>query len=71
MLGVQRSSVTLVAQRLQKEGLIKYARGRIRVIDAVGLREMCCECYGAINGDFGDTGWKSNDPGAAPHSSDV
>jgi CRP-like cAMP-binding protein len=52
MLGVQRSSVTLVARKLQEAGLINYRRGRIHVLDVEGLRDSCCECYGAINTHF-------------------
>ena len=52
MLGVQRSSVTLVAGRLQEAGLINYRRGRIHVLDVEGLQDSCCECYGAINAHF-------------------
>ena len=37
MLGVQRSSVTLVARKLQEAGLINYRRGRIHVLDIEGL----------------------------------
>ena len=36
MLGVQRSSVTLVARKLQEVGLISYRRGRIHVLDVRG-----------------------------------
>ena len=32
MLGVRRSSVTVVAHTLQSAGLIKYARGKIRIL---------------------------------------
>jgi Mn-dependent DtxR family transcriptional regulator len=52
MLGVQRSSVTLVARRLQEAGLINYRRGRIHVLDVEGLQESCCECYQTINEHF-------------------
>jgi CRP-like cAMP-binding protein len=52
MHGVQRSSVTLVARRLQQAGLIAYRRGKIRVLDADALHESSCECYDAINGQF-------------------
>lgn len=52
MLGVQRSSVTLVARKLQEAGLIDYRRGRIRILDVTGLHESCCECYAAINAHF-------------------
>jgi CRP-like cAMP-binding protein len=52
MLGVQRSSVTLVARKLQDAGLIRYRRGHIQVLDVEGLQDSCCECYAAINTHF-------------------
>jgi len=52
MLGVQRSSVTLVARKLQAGGLIRYRRGHIHVLDVEGLRDSSCECYEAINTHF-------------------
>ena len=48
MLGVRRTSVTEVAQSLQEAGLIKYARGKIQVLDAEALQESACECYGSV-----------------------
>jgi CRP-like cAMP-binding protein len=48
MLGVRRTSVSVVANTLQQAGLIKYKRGNIRVIDLDGLRESACECYGTV-----------------------
>jgi CRP-like cAMP-binding protein len=45
MLGVRRTSVSLVAHTLQQAGLIRYRRGHIRVLDLEGLRESACECY--------------------------
>ena len=48
MLGVRRTSVSLVANTLQKAGLIKYARGRIQITDLKGLKNATCECYGAV-----------------------
>jgi CRP-like cAMP-binding protein len=45
MLGVRRTSVSIVANTLQRAGLIKYSRGRIGVLDLEGLRESACECY--------------------------
>ena len=52
MLGVQRTSVTIVARKLQEAGLIIYRRGRIHVLDVEGLEDSCCECYAAINRHF-------------------
>jgi CRP-like cAMP-binding protein len=48
MLGVQRSSVSIVAGTLQRAGLIRYRRGRIRIEDVEGLREAACECYETV-----------------------
>lgn len=48
MLGVRRTSVTAVAHSLQAAGLIKYARGKIHVLDADGLQETACECYETV-----------------------
>jgi len=48
MMGVRRTSVSLVANTLQQAGLIKYRRGHIRVLDVKGLREAACECYETV-----------------------
>jgi CRP-like cAMP-binding protein len=47
-LGVQRTTVTLIARTLQTAGLIRYRRGLVEVIDRPGLEEAACECYHAI-----------------------
>jgi CRP-like cAMP-binding protein len=48
MLGVQRSSVSVVTRTLQTAGLIQQSRGSITVTDRAGLEETTCECYGKI-----------------------
>ena len=48
LLGVRRTSVTVVAHTLQAAGLIKYSRGKIQILDADGLQESACECYGTV-----------------------
>jgi Mn-dependent DtxR family transcriptional regulator len=45
LLGVRREGVTEGARRLQHEGLIRYSRGRITVLDRLGLAGRSCECY--------------------------
>jgi CRP-like cAMP-binding protein len=45
MLGVRRTSVSLVAGELQRAGLIKYKRGNIHLEDAKQIRDCACECY--------------------------
>jgi CRP-like cAMP-binding protein len=45
MLGANRSSVSSAAFTLEKHGLIRYARGRIKITDPEGLRKTTCECY--------------------------
>jgi CRP-like cAMP-binding protein len=71
MLGVQRSSVTLVARRLQESGLINYRRGHIHVLDVDALRDSCCECYRAINDHFERlVGWRPDIDDHAARSAD-
>jgi len=48
MLGVRREGVTEAAMKLQKAGLIRYARGLIEIVDRPGLESRACECYGAV-----------------------
>lgn len=48
MLGVRRTTVTVVANDLQRAGLISYQRGNIRIIDRRGLEARACECYAAM-----------------------
>ena len=52
MLGVRREGVTEAALKLQKLGLIKYARGRITVLDRAGLEQRTCECYGVVKNEY-------------------
>jgi hypothetical protein len=52
MLGVQRTGVTAAAGALQRVGLIRYARGKVTMIDRRGLIQRSCECYGVSKGEF-------------------
>ena len=48
MLGVHRPSITITAGILQRAGLIRYASGRVTVIDRPNLEAASCECYSAV-----------------------
>jgi CRP-like cAMP-binding protein len=48
MLGTRRSSVTLAAGKLQRGGMIAYARGNVTVVNRHRLEGVACECYELI-----------------------
>jgi len=48
MLGITRTSVTLLAQNLQARDIIRYGRGRITIADRRALESHACECYRAM-----------------------
>lgn len=52
MLGVRREGVTEAAQQLQAAGLIRYARGRITVLDRDRLEQRSCECYAVVKKEY-------------------
>lgn len=52
MLGVRRPSVSVAAKSLQDEGLLRYHRGKVTVIDRAGLEAASCECYRLIRERF-------------------
>jgi CRP-like cAMP-binding protein len=48
MLGVRREGVTEAAGKLQELGVIRYARGKITVLDRPQLERLSCECYAVV-----------------------
>jgi len=48
MLGVQRTTITMVERTLQNAGLIQIGRGRISILDLNGLHAVACDCYDRI-----------------------
>jgi CRP-like cAMP-binding protein len=52
MLGVRREGVTEGARKLQELGVIRYARGRITVLDRKLLEQRTCECYEVVKKEY-------------------
>ena len=52
MSGVRREGVTEGALKLQKAGLIQYARGHITVLDRGELEKRSCECYAVVKREY-------------------
>lgn len=48
MLGVRRQSITEAATKLRQEGVIRYHRGLIHVINRPKLESLSCECYAVV-----------------------
>jgi len=48
MLGTDRPSVTVAAGILQREGIIEYTRGSVRILNRKHLESFACECYALI-----------------------
>lgn len=45
MLGVRRAGVSVAMGTLQNAGVVRYARGRVTVLDRAKLEEASCTCY--------------------------
>jgi CRP-like cAMP-binding protein len=45
MLGSRRTTVTVIAGEMQRNGLIEYQRGRVRILDRERLEAAACDCY--------------------------
>ena len=52
MLGVRREGVTEAAGKLQDEGMIRYSRGHITVLDRDQLETRVCECYSVVKREY-------------------
>jgi CRP-like cAMP-binding protein len=49
MLGVRRTTVTLLAQNLKSKNAIDYSRGRLRILNREHLEHSSCECYAVMH----------------------
>ena len=54
MLGMRRVGITAAASALQRDGLIKYHRGEITVLDRSGLEAAACSCYATSEQTYND-----------------
>jgi len=52
MLGVRRTSVSLVAGKFQQAGWISYVRGQVRLERPDALERCACECYRAVTNHY-------------------
>lgn len=52
MLAVRRATVTEAAGALQRQGLIRYRRGVVVIMDRPRLEAATCECYGIVREEF-------------------
>jgi hypothetical protein len=48
MLGARRTTISLIAGRFKKAGLINYMRGKITIEDRAALEQISCECYATV-----------------------
>jgi CRP-like cAMP-binding protein len=51
-LGVRREGVTESALALQRDGIIRYSRGHITVLNRTVLEQRVCECYGVVRKEY-------------------
>jgi CRP-like cAMP-binding protein len=52
LLGVRRSTVSESAGLLQRDGAIRYTRGRVTIVDRELLETASCECYATITSEL-------------------
>jgi CRP-like cAMP-binding protein len=52
MTGVQRTTVSALANQFKDRGLIRYSRGNIEILDEPGLEKTACECAKVVRRQF-------------------
>jgi CRP-like cAMP-binding protein len=48
MMGTDRTTVSLAASLMQKDGIIDYVRGAVKIVNRRKLEKSSCECYGVV-----------------------
>ncbi len=48
MLGIRRAGVNAVAAAFKRNGVIRYSRGKVAILNRTGLEAMSCECHTTI-----------------------
>lgn len=51
-IGVRREGITEAALKMQANGLIKYARGHITILNRDGIESRACECYKVVKSEY-------------------
>ena len=59
MLGVQRTTVTALAGRMQDLGIIRYSRGQLSIVDPHKLENLSCSCRNAMQAQRERLGFRS------------
>lgn len=52
MTGVQRTTISALANDLRNAGLIRFSRGNVEIVDREGLENAACECYAVVREEF-------------------
>jgi CRP-like cAMP-binding protein len=58
MLGLQRTTITLICHKLQTEGILRVRRGRIEIFDIAALRAKACVCYDVMHTLSANSGYE-------------
>ena len=48
MMGTDRSTVSVAASAMQKDGILDYVRGAVKIVNRRKLEKSACECYSVI-----------------------
>ena len=52
ILGMRRETISEVAAKLQKAGIIACSRGQITEVSILKLKKSACECYRVVNKEY-------------------